>query len=81
MKLHYNIPDDRKEIRNLTHWFLASRKGEIVSGLSARVLFNKMFGIDIDHHEWAYTLDWMTRATEEAQYHNRNGGDTQYVIS
>ena len=80
MKLTYDGYKDHKYIRSLTHIFCQSRKGSVVSGMSMRVWFNQNYGMDIDHHEWAYTLDWMRESTKEADYHSHNGGDTQYLI-
>ena len=80
MKLTYNSQTDHKEIKALTRLILLSQKGKIFSGMSARQFCNQVYGIDIDHHEWAYRLDEMTR-TGEATYHAYNGGDTQYIIN
>ena len=79
MKLTYDGYKDHKYIRALTHSWLASRKGEIMSGMKARILFNQIYGIDIDHHEYAYTLDWMSQI-EECVHHSYHGGDTEYLI-
>ncbi len=65
MKLIYGH-EDRKELELLTHHFLQTRQGEEHTGYSARQLYHSIYGIDIDHHVWADTLDRMTR-TEEAE--------------
>ena len=79
MKLIYDPVKDHRELRRLIHAWLASRKGEVISGMSARRMFSEMYGIDIDHHEYAYELDNMTR-TQECQHYAFHGGDTQYII-
>lgn len=79
MKLIYDSTKDHKPLTALIHSWLSSRKGEVLSGLRARQLFSEMYGIDIDHHEYAYCLDWMSRIGEATHY-NCNGGDTQYLI-
>lgn len=63
MKLIYNH-NDRKYIEAITHHFLQTRKGEIMSGHKAQAFFRKVYGLDIDYHDWAYTLDYMTRIDE-----------------
>ncbi len=80
MKLTYSPQDDRRQLNSLTLALLQSQKGKIVSGMSARVFFTKTYGLDIDQHEWANTLDYMSRI-KEATYANHNGGDTQYLIA
>ena len=79
MKLTYSPQEDRKQLNSLTLALLQSQKGKVLSGMSARVFFNKAYGLDIDQHEWAYTLDHMTRI-DAAKYMNHNGGDTEYII-
>ena len=78
MKLIYDGNKDHKYIRIFTHNFLQARKGEIISGMKARQMCNEFYGMDIDHHEWAYTLDWMSQIGE-ADHVNHHGGDTQYL--
>lgn len=68
-----------KQLRNLTHILLLSLKGQTTSGMAARLHFQTTCGIDIDHHEYAYTLDWM-QCIGDAEYHSHNGGDTRYFI-
>ena len=80
MKLIYDSQKDSKKLRSLVHGWLQSRKGEVLSGMKARHLFNDIYGIDIDHHDYAYCLDWMSQIGECTHY-NCNGGDTQYLIS
>ncbi len=79
MKLTYNQETDHKQIRRLTHMLLQSRKGEIMSGMKARHFFSETYGLGIDHHEYAYTLDEMSR-NDEAEYYSHNWGDTEYLI-
>ena len=79
MKLTYNTNEDMKELRNLTQDWILSRKGQIMSGLSCRRLFADVYGIDIDHHVYAYTLDYL-RNIEAIKFHAHNDGDTQYLV-
>lgn len=79
MKLVYNGRKDHTELRRLLKALVSTQKGEILSGMSARVKFNQVYGIDVDHHEYAYLFDQMSR-TGETEYYNHNGGDTQYRI-
>ena len=80
MKLTYGPTEDRKQLNSLTLVLLQSQKGKVMSGMQARVFFNKAYGLDIDQHEWSYTLDYMTRI-DAAEYVSHNGGDTEYLIA
>lgn len=64
MKLIYDTYEDRKELELLTKHFLQTRKGEEHTGMSARSLYRRIYGIDIDHHVWVDTLDMMSRTDE-----------------
>ena len=79
MKLQYDAVRDHSEVRQLVKLFIRQRKGSIVSGMDMRIWVNSTYGIDIDHHEYAYALDQMTRS-EEVTYHNHHSGDTQYLV-
>ena len=81
MKLNYDQLKDRKPLNALVHTLLLTMSGKVVSGMSARQYISETYGIDIDHHEYAYVLDAMSRnGTGDAVYHSYNGGDTQYKI-
>ena len=71
MKLIYDTHEDRKELELLTHHFLQTRQGEQFTGMSARNLYRSIYGIDIDHHVWVYTLDMMSRI-DETEYQGNN---------
>lgn len=79
MRLTYHPLQDRTQLTALIKLFILSRPTDTLSGLRCRTLFYQLYGIDIDHHEYAYVLDAMcTRG--EVTYHSHNGGDTQYAI-
>lgn len=81
MKLEYDPVVDHKELRALVRLIILGghMTGDIVSSMSLRVEANQAYGIDIDHHEFAYELDAL-RQRGVVQYHNSHGGDTQYKI-
>jgi hypothetical protein len=79
MKLEYHAVNDHKQLRQLVRILLLSQEGMVLSGIEARRLFNQLCGIDIDHHEYAYVLDEMTR-TGEAIYWDHHGGGTEYRV-
>lgn len=79
MKLIYST-DDRDKLKNLLQDWILSRKGSIMSALSARKLFSDVYGIDIDHHEYAYILDYLHNI-KAISYYEHNYGDTAYIIS
>ena len=79
MKLIYNSNEDRDELKSLIQDWLLSYKGKVFSGVSARMFFNELYGIDIDHHEYARVLDFL-QIIKSADFYNHNGGDTQYII-
>jgi hypothetical protein len=51
-----------------------------MSGMKARQFFADLYGIDIDHHEYAYVLDAMYQRGE-CEYYASNGGNTEYIIN
>ena len=80
MKLSYNQTEDRKYIRKLTQdYIIQNYTDKITSGHDAAIQCYRDYGILIDFHEFAYTLDAMTR-TGHAQFHSSGGGDTRYLI-
>jgi len=79
MKLIYNSNEDHKELTALIQDWILSRKGSIMSGRSARVLFSDVYGIDIDHHEYAFVLDYLF-TIEAVDFLSHNSGDTQYFV-
>jgi len=79
MKLDYDTTKDHKYIRRFTHDFLSRRKGEELDCMQAMRKCIDAYGIRIDHHEWAYTLDYM-RSIGEASFIRSNGGFTVYII-
>lgn len=79
MRLIYKPDEDRKELRALIKLFILSRPTDTLSGLRCRTLFYSLYGIDIDHHEYAYALDEMC-IKGEVIYYSHNSGDTQYII-
>jgi len=79
MKLIYNSQTDRKELNSLIQDWILLRKGDILSGTSCRVLFNNIYGIDIDHHEYAYVLDHLC-SIKAVEHYDHNWGDTQYRV-
>lgn len=78
MKLSYDIQKDHKFIHAITHTFLQSRKGEELTGMKARQMYSITFGIDIDHHDWIFTLEYMTQIGEAVC--TQGWGDTKYRI-
>ena len=80
MKLIYDSHKDHRQIERLIHEWLGSRRGEVMSGMKARNFFADLYGIDIDHHEYAYVLDAMCQRGE-CEHYASNGGDTQYLIN
>lgn len=79
MKLLYKSQEDHEQLQALIKLFILSLPGETLSGLRCRTLFHSLYGIDIDHHEYAYVLDLMCRKGEVI-YYSHNSGDTQYII-
>ena len=79
MHLQYDAVQDRKKLRELVRLFILDRKGTVVSGLQMRQYVNSRYGIDIDHHEYAYTLDEMSRRGE-VSFYRPHSGDTQYYV-
>lgn len=79
MKLDYDPLKDRRQLRALMKLVIFAQKSQVVSGMSMRRIGNQDYGIDIDHHEWAYLLDELHTAglVDHYAYH---GGDTQYVV-
>jgi hypothetical protein len=80
MKLTYDQTRDRRQIQRLVKLFLTSRKGELISCMAARQKFAELYGIDIDHHEYANALDEMSRTGEATIQGWDKHGDTQYLI-
>lgn len=80
MKLIYDSQKDHHQIETLIHHWLTSRRGEVMSGMIARQLFARIYGIDIDHHEYAYVLDAMSRRDECTHCGFNKNGDTEYLI-
>ena len=70
MKLIYNSSKDHKQIEAITHHLLQTRHGEVIGSHKAQEFFGSVYGLDIDHHEWAYMLDYMSRI-EEADLYRR----------
>jgi len=79
MELKYDGYKDQKYIRALCRTLIMPHKGQVVSGMSMRIEASDLYHLSIDHHEFAYTLDQMSREglAEHSAYH---GGDTQYKI-
>jgi hypothetical protein len=76
MKLIYT--QGEKRLKKLVHDWLISRTGEVLSGIKARSLFQDLYGIDIDHHEYISVLDEMSRRGECTVI--QGWGDTTYLI-
>ena len=81
MKLTYDQTKDRRQLDRLVHMLLSSRRGEAMSGMVARRLFADLYGLDIDHHEYACMLDAMERRQECTRDGWNRNGDSQYIIS
>ena len=79
MKLIYKPEQDRAQLNMLIKLFILSRPNDTLSGMRCRGLFSDLYGIDIDHHEYAYMLDHLC-TKKEITYSDFHGGDTQYVI-
>jgi len=80
MKLTYDPQTDRRELRKLISLLIAQHKGHVVSGMQLRQHTAAEYGISIDHHEFAYELDAMSRRGE-CKHHDYHGGDTQYIVN
>jgi hypothetical protein len=78
MKLTYDSQKDHKFIHAITHTYLQSRKGEELTGMKARQMYAGTFGMDIDHHEWINTLEYMTTIGEAKI--TQGFGDCKYFI-
>jgi hypothetical protein len=78
MKLTYDQTNDRKELNELVHLIVKSFAGQEFSGMQMWQKVNKIFGIDIDHHEFTYMMDSMTRTGEATC--TQGWGDTRYRI-
>ena len=79
MKLIYDQTRDRKQLHSLVHHLLQTRKGQVLSGIKARQLFAEIYGLDIDHHEYANVLDEMSRREECIL--TKGNGDCEYLIN
>lgn len=82
MELKYDAVKDHQQLRALCRVLILAQYGQIVSGMKMRTLVNQTYGIDIDHHEFAYELDSMAHMAyaDRVHYYSHNGGDTQYRI-
>ena len=79
MNLNYNQQTDRKELNELVELLVKSFAGSHdYSGMDMRVEVNRKFGINIDHHEFTYMMDNMTRTGEAAC--TQGWGGTRYRI-
>ena len=79
MRLTYDQTNDRKELNELVELLVKSFAGtRDYSGMDMRVEVNRKFGINIDHHEFTYMMDNMTRTGEAVS--TQGWGDTRYRI-
>ena len=64
MKLIYKSDEDHDNLMFLLKDWLRRRKFEELTAMGCRQLFNKSYGLDIDHHDFSYALEEMVSSGE-----------------